>query len=397
MFVARDEKGRLIEIWRLTQTEIKELKGNKFFCPVCQREMLLRQGQKTRAHFAHYEEGKCHVSKQAESIEHMTGKQLLAKWLSEASYLTVEIEKYYRRIQRQADLVVNQQLVVEYQCSPISIEQLIERTHDYQKIGLSVIWILGSPLFLKRKLKSLHVLTSYFSLAYQRHFFQLDVSQKELVLYHHLDTCADMKSVSAHKYVISERGRSLFDLLTASVSSNNSFELKPVTIESERLIHLIQQERQRLQRRLIYPSVSVKHLQTQLYNQKTHIMGLPPAFFWMRHHWLDNRMSSLSLLVAMKTSFYKQSFISHHHLVNQLDCLFQDYALDTGSARAKMSFSFYIHAILKMWESTGYMQQLSDGYRIEPKLHRCVSESNFNQQLRHEINDLSYYLMFPKH
>ena len=76
----------------------------------------------------------------------------------------------------------------------------------------------------------------------------------------------------------------------------------------------------------------------------------------MRHHWLDNRMSSLSLLVAMKTNFYKQSFISHHHLVNQLDCLFQDYALDTGSARAKMSFSFYIHAILKMWESTGYMQ-----------------------------------------
>ncbi|EUJ30261.1 CoiA-like family protein [Listeria floridensis FSL S10-1187] len=72
----------------------------------------------------------------------MLGKQTLAKWLAYQGH-EVELESFLKLIKRQADILVDGQMVIEFQCSTVPIEQLIERNYDYSELPLNTIWLLG--------------------------------------------------------------------------------------------------------------------------------------------------------------------------------------------------------------------------------------------------------------
>lgn len=43
-------------------------------------------------------------------------------------------------------------IIFEIQCSPISLSEVLQRNHDYEALGLRVVWILHTKTFNKRRL-----------------------------------------------------------------------------------------------------------------------------------------------------------------------------------------------------------------------------------------------------
>ncbi|MCH9621166.1 MAG: hypothetical protein S4CHLAM20_05820 [Chlamydiia bacterium] len=74
-------------------------------------------------------------------------KKVESLLFSEHLYLEYKIKN------RRADIFWEKQNVIfEIQCSPISLQEVKERTHDYESQGLRVIWILHQKTFNKKTL-----------------------------------------------------------------------------------------------------------------------------------------------------------------------------------------------------------------------------------------------------
>lgn len=147
MFVARRENGEKVHL--LHNQDEKKLqimrKKERFFCPVCRREVQLKLGKQKRWHFAHKKVNQCLISSEPESAYHMRGKEQLYSWLISQGF-HVEIEHYLPEIRQRPDLFIERngrQIAIEYQCASLSTEQLLKRTRSYWKAGIQIIWILG--------------------------------------------------------------------------------------------------------------------------------------------------------------------------------------------------------------------------------------------------------------
>ncbi len=144
MFVALDNVGRRVTLTSHAQAaEVKE-GGEAFVCPACTGRVRIRNGTQVPAHFAHYQHAVC-VASEPESEEHLRGKLLLAKMGQQLGW-TATLEVYVPEIQQRIDVLLtrgNDQLALEFQCSPISTRRLRERTAGYKKLGMRVRWLLG--------------------------------------------------------------------------------------------------------------------------------------------------------------------------------------------------------------------------------------------------------------
>jgi competence protein CoiA len=133
----------------------KELdKEAAYSCPSCQSRVHLKIGKVIRPHFAHYQHSACEVFSEGETAEHIEGKLQLAKWF-ETLNLKVEVEAYLPELKQRPDLLVTtnqQKIAIEFQCSAIPIEKVVERTEGYQKAGYQVVWLLGEQFIYGRKL-----------------------------------------------------------------------------------------------------------------------------------------------------------------------------------------------------------------------------------------------------
>uniref|UniRef100_UPI00359CAAEA competence protein CoiA n=1 Tax=Bombilactobacillus bombi TaxID=1303590 RepID=UPI00359CAAEA len=132
--------------------------SDKFFCPQCRRPVQLICGQK-QPFFRHYS----HQTNQiAESSIHRAGKKWLAKFL--APTFTVDLEYIWDSEQR-LDLYARNykwHLAVEYQCSPISKNELARRHFLYQRKNLRPLWIFGPKHYRQAQhLKHLQSIVSY--------------------------------------------------------------------------------------------------------------------------------------------------------------------------------------------------------------------------------------------
>ncbi|WKA53724.1 competence protein CoiA [Planococcus shixiaomingii] len=134
-------------LFYLTKTyankELVAIKNStEFFCPCCGAEVILKIGQIKTPHFAHKSLTHCDTYSEPESPRHLQGKLLLYQFFSSKNY-AVELEKYLPEICQRADLLVNRQFAIEYQCSPLSTAQLAVRTHGYLQHGIQPVWIVG--------------------------------------------------------------------------------------------------------------------------------------------------------------------------------------------------------------------------------------------------------------
>lgn len=128
-----------------------EIDKDDCICQLCEKPLYVKAGFIVSAHFAHYPGGcDSDYERKAESEEHRLAKRKIA-FLFRNKYqdsdVMVELEKPLPEIKRIADVLITfpggWQIAHEIQLSSITIENLLERTTDYSKLGIDVIWWLG--------------------------------------------------------------------------------------------------------------------------------------------------------------------------------------------------------------------------------------------------------------
>ncbi len=147
MLVAINKEDKLIHA-----NSILKRREEEYQCPACRKRVIYRSGSRTIPHFAHHLKGNCQAAAEAETADHLSGKNNLYHWLH-CCQLDVQLEKYLAIIQQRPDIYVkvqNQSYAIEYQCSPIQEELLLKRTKGYLDAGIIPIWIFHSH-FIKRK------------------------------------------------------------------------------------------------------------------------------------------------------------------------------------------------------------------------------------------------------
>ncbi len=155
-------------------------KNDHFYCPGCQGQVRLKQGTILRPHFAHIILKDCHYAYENESAQHLELKSALYRWLKHE--VAVEIEAVLPELGQIADLLVEEKLALEVQCSSVSIQRLLERTKAYQDQGIEVLWLLGKDLWIKDKLTALQKQFLRFSQNMGFHLWELDLDKQVLRL-----------------------------------------------------------------------------------------------------------------------------------------------------------------------------------------------------------------------
>ncbi|HFI0647233.1 TPA: competence protein CoiA [Streptococcus suis] len=174
MLVALDEDGQVFNVLENPAPQ------GRFSCPGCGGLVRYKSGKVLRSHFAHVTLRDCTYFSENESAQHLSLKSSLYQWLQGQE--EVELEAYLPATKQVADLLVNQQLALEVQCSSLSISRLQERTMAYQQAGIAVLWLLGKDLWLGERLTNLHKQLLYFSMNMGFHLWELDDEKKELRL-----------------------------------------------------------------------------------------------------------------------------------------------------------------------------------------------------------------------
>ncbi|MGM8214654.1 competence protein CoiA [Bacillaceae bacterium W0354] len=144
MLTAIDEKGNKVLAYNKSEDELKHIRQSILFCPDCQERVILKAGQIITPHFAHKSNSTC-TTQQGEGEEHNRGKLDLFNWFNEQGYPTW-LEYYLPSIKQRVDLLVKLKrnyIAVEYQCAPISNEELMNRTKGLYSKGVVPIWIFG--------------------------------------------------------------------------------------------------------------------------------------------------------------------------------------------------------------------------------------------------------------
>lgn len=154
MFVALNEKNLYIMADQADNVKNKSQKGN-YYCPACHEVVFLKKGAHIQPHFAHYAHHNCTVFSEGESQEHLNGKKILFDGFKKAN-IPCQIEAYLPELQQRPDLLIwpepNRPIAIEFQCSSLSVEKMIERTEGYLQNGYDVFWIAGEKFRLKKRL-----------------------------------------------------------------------------------------------------------------------------------------------------------------------------------------------------------------------------------------------------
>ena len=141
MRFAIGREGDVIDSYTLNRMQAEQLAP--FRCPTCQELLILKQGAKRRLHFAHI-----HTCGRAETVGHHQDKWAVCQWLQDRGY---PVDQEVTIGNRRADVLTTmdgKHIVFEIQASPLRPEEYIERTNDYRRAGLDVIW-LASGLDLR--------------------------------------------------------------------------------------------------------------------------------------------------------------------------------------------------------------------------------------------------------
>lgn len=150
MLVAKRKSGDKLSLgdrWErhaLAQMRKKE----KFFCPECNEEVILKLGSKRIWHFSHQPGSGCESEYERESEYHLAGKLQLYDWLLKQG-IDAELERYDPLIRQKPDIVFTwngEKYALEYQCSPIPEEIFMKRTRTFLENGYVPIWIAAANL-----------------------------------------------------------------------------------------------------------------------------------------------------------------------------------------------------------------------------------------------------------
>lgn len=154
-FVARKLSGDRVDITQIEDPRA-ELKSGEVFCQNCDEPLIVVAGMIVAHHFRHYSSCDGQWETHPESPEHLRAKAFLRDNLaaefeeySSAKFeLEVAVPMDWRARGRIADVMVTFPngwgVAHEVQLASITVEQLQERTNDYNRAGIDVVWWLGN-------------------------------------------------------------------------------------------------------------------------------------------------------------------------------------------------------------------------------------------------------------
>lgn len=181
MLIAENDLKEKCFISKLTSEEIKKAKKEKWFCPGCHSQVIIKSGKVNRSHFAHKTRETCDLFSENESEEHLKGKELIANNCDKYG-IEYEVEAFLPELNQRPDVLIQEKIAIEFQCSALSLERFKERTESYLNNGYQVIWLLGEKFHLKNKLSALQKQFIYFSESKGFYMWELDVDNHKIYL-----------------------------------------------------------------------------------------------------------------------------------------------------------------------------------------------------------------------
>ena len=132
--------GESFYAWDLTEADRKR----GFLCPVCETDfIIILPTSNIIKHFRH--KSRASHDWKPESQAHLAMKRDLKKLADSYGYsCELEVKVSQGGDYRIADVLIKEKIVIECQCSRISIKEYEERTRFYQDNGYQLIWLLGA-------------------------------------------------------------------------------------------------------------------------------------------------------------------------------------------------------------------------------------------------------------
>lgn len=264
LLVALDRNGEMVTA-RSTLC-----KNDCFYCPSCKRKVCLKVGTLKQPHFAHYRKTACQVFSEGETEEHLQGKLQLATYLKTQG-VNVQLEAYLPEVKQRPDILFekdSQKIVVEFQCSSISIEKVIERTKGYLRANYQVIWILGNNFKYTNKLTAFHIACLY-----------LHTKDSRLFLIHY-DAFTDCLSLRYNFQMFKNQQ------LYCQLNQLNFYEKKIIKLftqkkskVNEKIIVDIQSKHARLLKDIRYPTLKMRTFLQLLYQHRENIVSIPKEIY----------------------------------------------------------------------------------------------------------------------
>ncbi|MFA5597891.1 MAG: competence protein CoiA family protein [Pusillimonas sp.] len=140
MFSALDSENSLIDIDTAIQNP-----SNKYFCPSCRGELVIKTGPVRTNHFSHKRKCDCDDYDNDMSEWHrnwqkkfpLKNREVVLK-LDKENPLAMNCEKLIRRTD-----ILCYGYAIEFQNSPISSLEFFERNYFYKLLGKKVVWIFN--------------------------------------------------------------------------------------------------------------------------------------------------------------------------------------------------------------------------------------------------------------
>ena len=119
-------------------------KGKDLYaCPECGKDVVLKRGTIKTAHFAHKPPVTCEYGA-GESEEHRQCKMEIYELLAACPHLICEMEKKVGNVRPDIFFEsknTGKQYAIEIQLSNLSLERIIARTEEYNRLGIYVLWM----------------------------------------------------------------------------------------------------------------------------------------------------------------------------------------------------------------------------------------------------------------
>ncbi len=383
MLMAMTEKNQSI-----MASDLQADRTEQLWCPGCKNRVFLKNGKNKVPHFAHYAKEACDTFSEGETLEHLNGKTQLYTHFKNLGY-PAELEAYLKELKQRPDILMvvgEKKIAVEYQCSPLPIERMIERTVQYNRFGYTVCWILGEKLFRKgMPLTTLQKSFIQYSPDYAFYLLQYSSTKQKLILLSHLS-----KKYSQNWQYNSKRIK-IQTLIQLLGQSDNTLSAVKSKVSKENVL----ERHKKLLRAARSSDQSIRSFCERLYINNETIMSMPIELYWaVDHEWLIETPAFewKYLLLLWVESYPPRTIITYKKLQHKL-CQWVEAAEVKLIRNVQLSPWFVVQVAehyLDQLSESGVLKKIKKGkWRLSQFAERYDNEERKFQKLCADYNNRS--------